>query len=738
MKHLFSLFALLFGSMLFAEDNDPKRMVIDAEGNLVPRSSIKTVQQSGKVEIRFDPPEAKRGQTVTLRISVQPIASFWTYVSDQPEVAKDPTAPRNNFEFPELTDLVFVGDFKDPSGFKSKPIPGLNLKDIRYYPGPAEVVWERKAVVASDAKPGEKKVSLRRGFINSKGKQDLASSQIMICDDSDCYYVDRSDMSATLKILDDQVPIDPKYKDEVEKLLATRKSPAVAIKKEDPVRSNPPTPKETPEVHAGGLLIPSGRDFAADIDTVLKQLPPPESNNAGFIAFLLTAMFWGAVTLLTPCVFPMIPITVSYFIKQGEKKVHNPLMMAIVYTGTIVIVLGLSSVTLLSTFQDLSVNPFTNIALGLLFLVFAFSLFGMFDIRLPGFMARFTSEREGSGGYLGVIFMACSFTIVSFTCVAPFLGGFSGMAASGNFSKFQLAMGGLVFAATFAAPFFLLALFPSLMKKLPKSGDWMNTVKVVMGFLELAAALKFFRTAELRWTIPPQIFSYDFVLSMWVVLLVFCSLYMLGMYRLPHDYPQEHIGVPRMLFGVICLTLAIYLLPALFAKAPDGSKQRPGGMVYAWVDAFLLPEPSAAELLNKGDLAWSGDLLRAVEDARTKNQLLFLDFTGVTCSNCKLNEKNVFVKENVKELFRKYHLVQLYTDTVPEPFYESPPDFGTREDHAIAVKKFQLKAFGTQQLPLYVILKPLPDGKIERVGVYTEGKINDEAAFVEFLRKPLR
>lgn len=724
MKRLLTLAFFALAMPLQAEDSDPARMVTDTAGKVLPRSDINSFRQVGKVNTRIEPSVVKRGQTVTIRVEVQPIATFWTYPTVQSEVGN---AFKNSLGLSRKSDLIAVGSIKDPPGAKTKELPDLGLIDHHYYPGPEPVVFEFKAVVSPEATPGETTVELRGG--------------VQLCDDGGCFSADSADLAVKLTILDERVEVEPQYRAEVEKVLASRNPPAKKEepKKQEPTRASPPKtiPLENEDVHAGGFLIPKEGDYAKSLETVLNQLPPPEANNAGFVAFLLTAMFWGAVTLLTPCVFPMIPITVSFFIKQGEKKVHNPIVMASVYTLTIVLVLGLSSITLLSTFQDLSVSPITNVALGLLFVFFALSLFGMFDIRLPGFLAQYTSGREGQGGYLGVIFMAFSFTIVSFTCVAPFLGGFSGMAASGNFSKVQLALGGLVFAGTFAAPFFLLALFPSLMKRLPKSGDWMNTVKVVMGFLEVAAALKFFRTAELGWTIPPQIFTYDFVLSMWVVLLVFCGLYLLGLYRLPHDYPHDNIGVTRMLFGVLTFTMAVYLLPALFAKAPDGTKQRPAGMVYAWVDAFLLPEPSAAEVLNKGGVAWSGDLLRSIEDARNKGKYVFIDFTGVTCTNCKLNEKNVFVKENVKELFQKYQLVQLYTDWVPEPFYESPPDRETREDHASAVKKFQQKAFGTSQLPLYVILKPLPDGKIERVGVYAEGKINDEAAFLAFLKKPL-
>jgi thiol:disulfide interchange protein len=473
-----------------------------------------------------------------------------------------------------------------------------------------------------------------------------------------------------------------------------------------------------------------------DLAAVKAMLPKVETSNAGFIAFILTAMFWGAVTLMTPCVFPMIPITVSFFLKQGEKKQHNPLTMALVYTLTIIVVLGIAALFFLTTFRALSINPWMNAALALLFVFFALSLFGMYDIVLPRFLVRFTSSREGSGGYGGVVFMALSFSIVSFTCVAPFLGGFAGMAASGKFSDVQLAAGAFAFAGTFAAPFFLLALFPTFLKKLPKSGGWMNTIKVVMGFLELAAALKFFRTAELRWTSIPSLFTYDLVLSIWIMILFLAGLYLLNLYRLPHDEPQEHIGVTRMLFALMSISVGLYLLPGLFASG-SREKQRPSGTLFAWVDAFLLPEPSDVGVVG-GDFAWSGNLLASIEDARSRNDTVFIDFTGKTCTNCKLNEKQIFSQPKIKDLLKKFRLVQMYTDEVPEQFFESPPGIQKQEQDAAANLKFQKDVFRTEQLPLYVLLRPEPGSRgasVRILGIYDEGKINRVENFEEFLKK---
>jgi thiol:disulfide interchange protein DsbD len=232
---------------------------------------------------------------------------------------------------------------------------------------------------------------------------------------------------------------------------------------------------------------------------------------------------------------------------------------------------------------------------------------------------------------------------------------------------------------------------------------------------------------------------------MWIAIAILCGLYLLNVYRLPHDSPAESIGVPRLMFGFLFLSLAFYLVPAMFKFTADGQKQRPRGTIYAWIDSFLLPDPT------KGgeELAWSANLPKVIQEARAtarrtgQPQYVFVDFTGETCSNCKLNENNVFTKDEIKRLFEKYNLVQLYTDKVPEKFYSSGlqstfgNSVGRQQADAHLNRQFQSTTFGTVQLPLYVILKPLPDeDRIEEVARYDEGKINDESEFAEFLRQP--
>ncbi|MFO0849996.1 MAG: cytochrome c biogenesis protein CcdA [Gemmataceae bacterium] len=671
----------------------------------------------------IEPAKAKPGQVVTFKLTVVPNPGCWTYPADPPagQFSKNEIVP------PKPGDLIFVGPVTDPPGWKEKPSAEAGKID-RYYPAPA--TWELKAVVSPAASPGKRKV-------------ELVGSQLQACNEQNCFNTPLdSPPAAEFEVLaGPAVDVPAEFKDAVQKATAKVAPPS-------PAPANPPAlaarPAATPaHESAGGLVqkdpIPP-EQHKANLDALRTKLSfdGPASTggttSAGeksdLIALLLSAAFWGFVSLVTPCVFPMIPITVSLFLKQSHQSTGGAVRLAAVYCLTIVAVLGLSAVSLLSLFRELSVDPVMNIALGGLFVFFALSLFGMYDITLPGFLLRFTEKRRGAGGLVGTVFGALAFSIVSFTCVAPFLGGFAGMTASGGYSKAELVLAGLVFAAAFASPFFVLALFPSLLKKLPKSGGWLDSVKVVMGFLELAAAFKFFRTAELRLLDRPEYFTYDLVLAAWVAISAAAAVYLLNLYRLPHDEERPSIGVPRLLFALAFLGLAVYLTPALV-------KHKPGGVVYAWVQAFLLPDTS--------EQAFASDLPATVARIAKEKQTggtaakpyIFVDFTGVTCTNCKYNEENVFTQPAVRDLLLKYDLVQMYTDDVPVGFYTNPPDRLTRKREAAENLKFQEAAFGTQQLPLYVILEPQASGGVKVLGVYDEGKINDVPRFVEFLKKPL-
>jgi thiol:disulfide interchange protein DsbD len=360
----------------------------------------------------------------------------------------------------------------------------------------------------------------------------------------------------------------------------------------------------------------------------------------------------------------------------------------------------------------------------------------MYDIVLPSGLGRLTASGEGRGGLIGVVFMALTFTVISFACVAPVYGGFIALSASASSAGdwLKLVLGALAFSVTFALPFFLLALFPFLLKALPKSGSWLNTVKVVMGFLELAAAFKFLRAAELNFFVKTEFLTYDLVLGVYIALSLACGLYLLGLYRLPHDHgAHETLSVPRLLFSIAFLGLALYMLPGLFTAA-NGEQQRPGGTVFAWLDAFLLPEDSGPVVGPPGAptsdrLAWGGDLKDALRRGETEKKLVFLDFTATTCTNCKYNERNVFIKPEVKNLLSRYVLVHLYTDNVPSEYHSTTTGAQNHD--------FQTTQFRDDTLPLYAIVRPTDNGGYEVVGEYKEGKINNVAGFTQFLHDPL-
>jgi thiol:disulfide interchange protein DsbD len=628
------------------------------------------------------PRQVRPGEVFTLIITGKPAKGFHTYpLTRRSEDQGEESLCILNYEKnPFLTPLYPISE--SSSEMVNTGVSGRWLEHEHAF------TWTQEVFVSTDAPVG---LQVLKAKIRSQ-----------VCDESACTWIDTV-LDVPVEITKDQ-PLE--MTEETKKKLEAKQPPIEVV----------PVPAK------GGTGGGTGGT----------------SGDNGLLAFMLQGIFWGAVSLITPCVFPMIPITVSFFLKQSEKKEHRAVTMAVVYSVTIIIVLTIAAVALLSAFRWLSTNPIMNFGLGLLFIFFALSLFGMYEIELPSGLAQYTSAREGQGGLVGTIFMALTFTIISFACVAPFLGGFGGTAANSNLSLMHRVLGGLAFSVTFAAPFFILALFPSLLKKMPKSGGWLNSVKVVMGFLEIAAAIKFLRAGEKVLLPSPVFFTYDFSLSLYIAISLLCGLYLLGFYRLPHDTPSENLGVSRMLLAGTFIGLGFYMMPGL-AKAynGDGERQWPTGAVYAWIDSFLLPDESS-------NLPWTRSLDKGLAQAREKGQNVFVDFTGETCTNCALNERDVFSRKEVKALLKRYSLVQLYTDKVPNRFY-SPEEQAQFKDSTTQQREdaynnleFQRKEFGTEQLPLYVILKPTKDGRWEKVASYEEGKINNIAEFMEFLRSNAR
>jgi thiol:disulfide interchange protein len=704
MRHLAVALALLLPTLAVAEPWE---------------SSI----EYGDVSVVVDPPKALPGEVVKVKITVTPQPGCTTYPFFTNPTSKNNLVPKAD------TPLVFVGPLKNPDGAEPKKSATGEVEDVYMQ----AVTWELTAVVSPKATASPGPIEVKAFVQICKEKCDSfkkLSLPLEILAGEPKKVPDEYAGWVQAYLSGDPIPLD-----------GSKEPPAAAgttnppPKPVEPQTTPTPTKKaDTPE-HAGIIKkapLPAD-EYAQRMDELAGKIGQQKvTREGGLLGLLLTAAFWGLVSLATPCVFPMIPITVSLFLKQSHQSAAGAARLAGVYCLTIIVVLGASAVLMLSVFRALSVNPWMNVGLGALFVVFALSLFGMYEITLPNFLLRGAEAGRKKGGLVGTIFGAVAFSIVSFTCVAPFLGGFAGLASSGQYEQWELVLAGVTYATAFASPFFILALVPSLLKALPRSGGWMDTVKAVMGFLELAAALKFFRTAELRWLPVPAYFTYDIVLVGWVVIAASCGLYLLGLFRLPHDEPHERIGVPRLMFALLFLGLGAYLLPGVF-KGPEGKPQRPGGVVFAWVDAFLLPEPSAGE----GGLPWGTDLPDAIKKADESKRLVFVDFTGTTCTNCKANEQTVFPRAEINSVLKKYELVQMYTDDVPAEFYTRSLPTSAREAEGEVNLNFQRKVFGTEQLPLYVILEPQAGGGAKVLGVYDEGLINDPAKFADFLKKPL-
>ncbi len=432
----------------------------------------------------------------------------------------------------------------------------------------------------------------------------------------------------------------------------------------------------------------------------------------GLGSFLLLAIGMGFLALLTPCVFPMIPITVSYFLKQGESGDIKPFRAAGFYGVGIIIIYSVMGILLALTLgasgaNQVAASPWINMILAALFIYFALSLFGMYEIQLPSALRQFSASQEGRAGYMGIFFMSLTFTITSFTCTIQFVGLLLVAASRGHY--LWPAIGMIMYSATFAAPFFLLALFPQYIAKLPKSGGWLNSVKVVMGFMEFAAAFKFISNTDLVWSWG--MFTYQTVLASWTVILILTGLYLLGKIRLPHDSAVERITVPRLLLSSTFLVFAL-----IFAAGLTGAK------IPGIVQAYLPPrmEISAAggrTAVMQATEFWYEEYDEAVAAATRENRPIFLDVTGYTCTNCRWMEVNVFTKPAVQARFREYILLRLYTD--------GGNNFREKQ-------KYVIERFGTAALPLYVLLTP--DGtEIERF----TGMTRDLDEFLTFLDKGL-
>jgi thiol:disulfide interchange protein len=425
-----------------------------------------------------------------------------------------------------------------------------------------------------------------------------------------------------------------------------------------------------------------------------------QATNDSLWTFLLTAFGFGLATIFTPCVFPMIPITVSFFLNE-----RGGIAQALVFSLGIVVLfcsLGFGVAAAVGPFGvvQLGSNPWVNGFIALVFGVFALSLLGAFEITLPSSLLTKLDSASRRGGYLGTLLMGLTFALTSFACVGPFLGTI--LAASVQQKGAQPVLGMASFAVGLASPFFFLAAFPSYLKKLPKSGGWLARVKVVMGFAVLAFMLKYLSNVDL--VLQTNWITRERFLAAWFVLFAMAGLYLLGLLQLEGVEPGEHLGVGRLLAASAILIFAFTLLPGMFG-APLGE-----------LDAFVPPAAEGGTATAEAGPKWMKNQYReALALARQENKHVLVAFTGYACTNCHWMKANMWPKPEIAEAMKDLVLVELYTDGT---------DKASEEFQKLEDDKFQ-----TVAIPYYAILDA--DGKVI---ARLEGRSTNEKEVLAFVK----
>lgn len=466
--------------------------------------------------------------------------------------------------------------------------------------------------------------------------------------------------------------------------------------------------------------------------------------------FMVIAFLTGLAALVTPCVFPMIPMTVTFFMKDNEKSRSNGVKMGITFGVSIILIytlLGTLFAFLLGAdgLNAMATHWLPNVFIFIIFMVFALSFLGLFEITLPSAFVNKVDEQSERGGLVGVFFMAFTLALVSFSCTVPIVGSVLVLSAGGEIIKPILGM--LAFSMAFALPFTLFAIFPNWLKGLPKSGGWLNSVKVMLGFLELALGLKFLSVADqaYHWGLLDR----EIYLAFWIVIFAMMGFYMLGKILLPHDSKLEKVGVLRLLVATVIFTFVVYLIPGMFGAPlkmlagylppqsthdfdiPALVDQQAGQ-----VESRLCETPKYADFLHfPHGLKGYFDYKQAVACAKEQGKPIFIDFTGHGCVNCREMEARVWSDPEVlKRLKNDFVMLALYVDdktTLPEAqWYTSEYDNKVKKTIGKQNADFQITRFQNNAQPYYIILDPN-----ENILIQPKAYDLDVASFVEFLDK---
>ena len=457
-------------------------------------------------------------------------------------------------------------------------------------------------------------------------------------------------------------------------------------------------------------------------------------------SIFLLCLATGLLAVITPCVFPLIPVTVSFFLKRSKTRIEG-LKNALWYSISIVLIYTIPTLILTLIFGDkilytISTHPVSNIFFFVVFIVFAISFFGAFELALPNSWANKADQKAGKGGLLGIFFMALTLVIVSFSCTGPIVGTLLGQTSMQGVGLAPI-IGMMGFGVGLAIPFSLFAFFPSMLQSLPKSGGWLNTIKVSFGFIELALALKFLSNVDLSYHLG--ILNRDVFLVLWIVIFFLLGVYLLGKLKFAHDSDLPFVSVPRLFFAMASFSFAVYMVPGLWGaplKALSGfippsttQEFNLNDLQYKIGNAGVVSPsagPQAAppkKYTNKLEVPFGltayFDLEEGMAAAKILKKPIMLDFTGHTCPNCRKMEEQVWrdpaVLSRIKENFV---LVSLYVDETEElPVSEQYTDKNGVKIETVGGKNldYEIKTFGFNAQPLYMFLdlngKPLSDVK---------------------------
>jgi len=470
--------------------------------------------------------------------------------------------------------------------------------------------------------------------------------------------------------------------------------------------------------------------------------------NSGLLALFLLSFGFGLTALATPCVYPMIPMTVSFFTKKSATKVEG-IFKGLTFGGSIIFIYTVIGLVVSVLFGEnagniISTHWLPNLLFFAIFFVFGISFLGLFEITLPSGFVNSIDKKSSLGSFGGIFFMAFTLTLVSFSCTGPIAGAVLGQAATnGEFLRPIVAMFG--FSLAFALPFTLFAIFPSWLQNLPKSGSWLNSVKVVLGFVELAFAFKFFSNADVvyHW----RILDREIYLAIWIVLAILLGMYLLGKIKFSHDSDMPYVGVPRFLLACVSFCFAVYMVPGLFGAPLKGlSGLLPPMQTQDFVLNTNNDHPTIQQSINSKPKTKHSDFLHlphgltgyydykeGLAASKATGKPIFVDFTGHACVNCRKMEEYVWAKPEVlKRLQNDFIIVSLYVDEkkeLPEnEWYTSARDGKVKKTIAQQNSDLQITKYHFSAQPQYIVI----DGSEKQLSgprFYD----TDEAAFVQFL-----